>query len=127
MLYDTVHALCITFYTILQRPASNQAHLQAIITCQSPDLARAAAAFRPRPEEAPVMTTVGFRFVNLLLVEAAAGAFTFSAVDAARQTTREACRSARGQAKAVRSAESSRWGQCEHMRLHASTHVLEEL
>ncbi len=32
----------------------------AITTCQSPEAASALAAFRPRPEEAPVMMTVGF-------------------------------------------------------------------
>jgi hypothetical protein len=67
-------------------------HLQAMITCQSPALASAAAAFRPRPDDAPVITTVGFRLVNLLLVDAAAGACTLSAVEAARHTTREACK-----------------------------------
>lgn len=67
-------------------------YLQAMITCQSPDLARCAAALRPRPDEAPVIITVGFRFVNLLLVEAAAGVCTRSAVEAARHTTRDTCR-----------------------------------
>lgn len=61
-------------------------HLHAMITCQSPALARAAAALRPKPLEAPVMITVGFWVAGLLLLEAGVVAFTFSAV-AARTTT----------------------------------------
>ena len=43
------------------------------MTCQSPLAARAFAAFKPRPEEAPVMMTVGF-CEALSVVAMAAGA-----------------------------------------------------
>lgn len=69
-----------------QPRAHRHTHLQAMMTCQSPALARAAAALRPRPLEAPVMITVGFWVAGLLLVEPGVVAATRSAV-AARTTT----------------------------------------
>jgi hypothetical protein len=89
-----------------------------MITCQSPAFASAAAALRPRPDDAPVITTVGFRLVNLLLVEAAAGACTLSAVEAARHTTRDAYKESRKS-----TTDQTRQQVVGSIRLHGPTRM----
>ncbi len=48
--------------------------LQAMTTCQSPLWASTLAAARPSPDEAPVMTTVGFVTVDLVVLLELVGA-----------------------------------------------------
>jgi hypothetical protein len=72
-----------------------------------------------------VITTVGFRLVNLLLVEAAAGVCTLSAVEAARQTTRDACRGER-EASAIDQTRQQVVGQlCKHATTWAYAHAVD--
>lgn len=88
----------------VHRPPTASAHLHAMTTCQSPPLASCAAAFRPRPDEAPVMMTVGFCVAGLFPGAADLGVDTRSAVDAACATTRAACGRCDGEGRGDRGA-----------------------